>query len=156
MKISTRIRYGLRTMVEIAGGTKTESVFQKDIAESQNLSNKYLDQIIHSLKIAGLIRDAKGRKSGYVVARKPEEISVYDIYRAFEPDIRFVNCLTEGFKCERQEICQARGFWAQLNNLVTCYLKSVTLRDVIDRKIGFEDVGFFDNIRKCEAEMKNL
>ena len=143
-------------MVEIAGGTKTESVFQKDIAESQNLSNKYLDQIIHSLKIAGLIRDAKGRKSGYVVARKPEEISVYDIYRAFEPDIRFVNCLTEGFKCERQEICQARGFWAQLNNLVTCYLKSVTLRDVIDRKIGFEDVGFFDNIRKCEAEMKNL
>ncbi|HNX65775.1 MAG TPA: Rrf2 family transcriptional regulator [Bacteroidales bacterium] len=151
MKISTRTRYGLRTMVEIAGGSVSQSVFQKDIARNQNLSNKYLDQIIHALKTANLIHDAKGKKSGYLLTRSPKEITVFDIHRAFDPGICLVDCLSGNFTCEREAICQARDFWKQLNRLVNCYLKSVTLEDIINGKVGLDDVGFYENIKKCDG-----
>jgi Rrf2 family protein len=129
-------------MIEIAGGSKTKSVFQKDIAQNQNLSNKYLDQIVHSLKTANLIRDTKGRKSGYCLARNPRDITVYDIHRAFDPDICLVDCLSGNARCDREEICQAQGVWSQLNTLITNYLKSVTLEDVLNKRVKLDDVGF--------------
>ena len=91
MKISTRTRYGVRTMIEIAKGHPDRGVFQKEIATNQLLSLKYLDHIIHALKTARLISNTKGKKSGYVLTRKPSEITVFDIHRAFEPGI----CLVE-------------------------------------------------------------
>jgi len=137
-------------MVEIAGGSVSQSVFQKDIARNQNLSNKYLDQIIHALKTANLIRDAKGKKSGYLLTRSPDEITIFDIHRAFEPGICLVDCLSGTFRCQREAICHERDFWKQLNSLVNCYMKSVTLEDIINGKIGLDDVGFYENIKKCD------
>ena len=138
-------------MVEIAGSNDSQSVFQKDIARNQNLSNKYLDQIIHALKTANLIHDAKGKKSGYLLTRSPKEITVFDIHRAFDPGICLVDCLSGSFSCERETICQAREFWKQLNRLVNCYLKSVTLDDVINGKVGLDEVGFYENIKKGDT-----
>jgi len=134
VKISTRTRYGLRTMLEIARAKESAGVFQKDIAVNQNLSLKYLDHIIHALKTARLIANTKGRKSGYVLTRPPDEITVYDVHRAFEPGICVIDCIGEDFKCDFVEQCQTQGFWRNLNRLIQNYFKSVTLKDLIDGK----------------------
>ena len=134
MKFSTRTRYGLRAMIEIAKQSPGTGVFQKDIATAQEISNKYLDHIIHGLKASGLIANVKGKKSGYVLTRPPEEITVLDIHSAFEPGICVIDCMNENYKCNREEGCEARGFWAGLNRQVTEYFESTTLKDFINKK----------------------
>ena len=138
MKISTRTRYGVRTMIEIAAGQPDKGVFQKDIAANQSLSVKYLDHIIHALKTARLIINAKGKKSGYILTRQPSEITVFDIHRAFEPGICVVECLSGTHHCNMSEGCRARGFWDQLNDLIYNYFNSVTLEDLVLGKVKIE------------------
>jgi len=134
LKISTRTRYGIRTMLEIATGTDN-GIFQKDIARNQDISNKYLDHIIHALKASRLISNVKGKKSGYRLTRKPSEISLFDIHNAFEPGICIIDCLSGNFECKRQADCQAVGFWKNLNDQIVNYFKSVTIDDLIKEKI---------------------
>jgi Rrf2 family protein len=138
LKIGTRTRYGLRTLLEIALNENSKGVFQKEIAANQDLSTKYLDHIIHSLKTSGLICNVKGKKSGYRLTRKPEEITVFDVHQAFEPVICLVECLSDNMICERSNQCQAKGMWNELNVLVINYLKSVTLADILNKncKVG--------------------
>ena len=121
-------------MIEIAKHSTGTGVFQKDIATAQEISNKYLDHIIHSLKVSGLIANVKGKKSGYVLTRPPEEITVLDIHSAFEPGICVIDCMSKSFKCDREKGCEARGFWAGLNRQVTEYFESTTLKDFINKK----------------------
>jgi len=135
MKISTRTRYGVRAMIEIAKGTPEQGVFQKDIATNQSLSNKYLDHIIQALKTAQLIRTARGRKSGYILTRDPADITIFDIHRAYEPGICLVDCIYGDYECGLRDECQARGFWGQLNEMIVDYFKSVTLEDLISGKV---------------------
>jgi len=125
-------------MIEIAKSDSTHGIYQKDIAQNQSLSFKYLDQIIAALKTAHLVVNARGRKSGYILSRKPSEITVYDIHNAFEPGIYLLDCLTDNYKCELKEKCQAVGFWYNLNNMIISYFKSVTLEDLIKDKVRIE------------------
>jgi Rrf2 family protein len=134
LKFSTRTRYGLRAMIEIAKHSPGTGVFQKDIATAQEISNKYLDHIIHGLKAAGLIANLKGKKSGYVLTKPPEKITVLDIHSAFEPGICVIDCMSENFKCDRENGCEARGFWSTLNRQVSELFESTTLRDFLDKK----------------------
>ena len=120
--------------MEIAQAVEPAGVFQKDIAVKQHLSLKYLDQIIHALKTARLISNVKGRKSGYVLTRPPEEITIYDIHRAFEPGICVVDCVGKDFICEFSDRCHTQGFWRNLNSLILTYFKSHTLKDIIEGK----------------------
>ena len=117
-------------MLEIARDESKSGVLQKDIAERQGISNKYLDQIIHALKAAGLVINHRGKKSGYVLTRHPSEISMLDIHNAFEPGICVIDCMSQHFKCGLEGTCRARGFWGGLNNLVLDYFRSVTLEDL--------------------------
>lgn len=113
MKVNSKIRYGLRTMIEIAICNSSEGVHQKDIAEKQQISVKYLDYIISALKLKGLIRNVGGRGSGYVLAKPASEISMLDIYTAFEP-IVVVQCITDKSFCKRSTpCCKARVYWTQ-------------------------------------------
>ena len=121
-------------MMEIAQAIEPGGVFQKDIAVNQKISLKYLDQIIHALKTARLISNAKGRKSGYVLTRSPEEITIYDIHRAFEPGICLVDCVGSDFMCEFSGKCHTQSFWRNLNNLILEYFQSHTLKDIIEGK----------------------
>lgn len=131
MKFSTKTRYGIRAMLEIAKDSQQGGVFQKDISERQEISNKYLDQIIHALKSEGLITNAKGRKSGYVLTRPPQEISVLDIHLAFENSICIVDCMDLNHDCQLQHECKTHFFWRGLNNLVLDYFKNTTLQDLL-------------------------
>jgi len=151
MKISTRTRYGVRTMIEIARGNPEKGVFQKDIANNQSLSIKYLDHIIHALKTARLITNTRGKKSGYILTRKPSEITVFDIHRAFEPGICIVECLSGSYQCNMIDGCQARGFWGRLNNLIYDYFRSVTLDDLINGRVNLEDESFFEVLSHQKA-----
>ncbi len=118
-------------MLEIALHESSGGMYQKDIAKNQELSVRYLDHIIASLKTAGLITTIKGKKSGYVLTRKPEEISIYDIHSAFEPGINIVDCIAVSKECEKEPYCAPRFFWEELNSIVKDYLKHTTLADMV-------------------------
>jgi Rrf2 family protein len=126
-------------MLEIAINMEKRGVFQKDIAKSQAISNKYLDHIIQALKTSNLIVNVKGKKSGYVLTRKPSEITIFDIHRAFEPGICLVECLSGNYVCDRSQGCLTKGFWGKLNNMIVQYFKSVTLEDLMHNRIKMED-----------------
>ena len=136
MAFNTKTRYGLRTMIEIAKQSQNAVVFQKDIASNQDISFKYLDQIIHKLKKAQLIKTLNGKKSGYVLTRDPKQISVYDIHVAFEPEMCVTDCVSSETHCKLAESCLAKGLWVNLNEVVSDYLKKVTLDDVMKQKFS--------------------
>lgn len=140
MKIGTRTRYGLRTLLEIAMSDDTGGVFQKDISVNQDISNKYLDHIIHALKTAGLITNVKGKKSGYKLLKNPSEITVYDVHHAFEPTICIAECLDSNFTCERSKNCLVQGVWKDLNVVIISYLKSVTIQDLVSKHVSSEEI----------------
>jgi len=127
-------------MIEIAKNDSSQGIYQKDIAVNQSLSFKYLDHIISALKTARLIANAKGKKSGYVLTRKPSEITIFDIHSAFEPGICLVECLSGNYQCERKEKCEAAGFWDHLNNMIISSLTSVTLEDLLNNKIRIKGI----------------
>jgi Rrf2 family protein len=131
LKFNTRIRYGLRAILDIALEESESGVYQKDISERQNISIKYLDSIITALKTAGLIVNAKGKKSGYKLTRKPDKIKIIDIYKAFEPGVVIVDCLGDQYICDRASKCTVKDFWGGLNNTIINYMESYTLEDLI-------------------------
>lgn len=127
-------------MIEIARETTQNGIFQKEIAARQNLSFKYLDQIIQALKSAGLITNVHGKKSGYILTRPAEEITLLDIYRAFEPEIQVVDCIGPHYLCMLENHCSAKSFWMGLNNLINNYFQSYTLANILNQQIDLEAI----------------
>lgn len=132
MKVNTKIRYGLRTMLEIAKGPEREGVLQKDIAKNQNISLKYLDSIISSLKLKGLVSNSRGRGSGYMLTREPKDITMLDVYTAFEK-IEVVECINNMSFCDRSiHVCLARNYWTEFSLEFIELLRKKTLKDIMD------------------------
>ncbi len=117
----------MRTMVELALEKNRKGILQKEISKNQEISNKYLDQIISALKASGLIQNAGGRKSGYLLTRKPDEISVYDIYKAFESDLKIIEGTGSNSTRNKEYQYATLEFWTGLNEHIINYLKSETL-----------------------------
>jgi len=126
MKINTKIRYGLRTMIAIACCEAPRGLLQKEIAEKQDISNKYLDAIVAGLKAKGLITTFRGKGSGYRLSRPAEQITMYDIYTAFEP-IVVVECLDNPEFCALECCCSANKYWTEMKSEFAKMLKSKTL-----------------------------
>lgn len=132
MKINSKVKYGLRTMIEIAASTEAEGILQKDIAINQNISFKYLDPIISALKLKGLISNFKGKGSGYILTRPAEEISVLDIYTAFE-QIDVYECINNLGYCERSlHDCKGCNFWQGFRHDFQLLLSQKNLAQVIN------------------------
>lgn len=131
MKISTKGRYALRVMTDLAinGGNKFISL--KDIAKRQNISNKYLEQIIALLNKAGFLETARGNQGGYKLSKNPKEYIIGDILRVTEGDLAPITCLTEEGKCDRQKDCMTYSFWKGLDDIINEYINSKTLEDLI-------------------------
>lgn len=117
-------------MLELSLADQADGLFQKDIAHKQDISLKYLDHIIAALKVAGLISNVSGKKSGYRLTRDPGSITVMDIYEAFEPRLEINECLSASFDCKRGRLCVVKDFWSGLNDLVGDYFKATTLADL--------------------------
>ena len=114
-------------MIELALHGKGNGVYQKAISERQEISFKYLDQIIASLKTSGLVEHVDGRMSGYTLSKEPDKISIYDIYKAFEHELAIIDCLAGEEACKRERLCAARDFWEELNKLIVEYMESTSL-----------------------------
>jgi Rrf2 family protein len=129
VKFNTKTRYGLRTMLELSLNTNPgKGVLQKEIAENQAVSVRYLDQIIASLKAANLIINAGGRKSGYKLKRPSHDITIYDVYLAFDDELSIIDCLRPGEECPRNQSCVLRKFWNNLNDNIKSQMEAVNLK----------------------------
>lgn len=121
-------------MLEIALADRETGIFQKDIALNQEISVKYLDHIISSLKRAGLVANVAGRKSGYRLTRPAEQISMMDIFKAFESRLTVNDCIHDDFDCSRRRICGVMNFWSELNDTIEFKMASTTLADIVARQ----------------------
>lgn len=130
--ISTRGRYALRVMIDIASNESDGLVPMKDVAQRQGLSLKYLEQILPALTKNGLLKGTQGKGGGYRLTRKPDEYRIGEILRLTEKELAPVSCLSDGAaECERRSTCKTIGFWEGLNDVVNNYLDSQTLKDLL-------------------------
>ena len=130
--ISSRGRYALRVMTDLALQPRAVYVPLKDIAARQDISKKYLEIIVRDMVAGGLIEGASGKGGGYRLSRSPEDYTLAQILLCAEGDLAPVACLCRGAEpCDRTQRCPTLPVWEQLERLVTDYLASVTLRDLI-------------------------
>lgn len=142
MKLSTKSRYGVRAIFDIAyhsGGLPTQI---KDISKRQEITPRYLEQIFQKLKRAGIVKSIRGPKGGYYLARKPEKIAVSDVIRAMEESIDPVFCSRPGKRkrCRRESNCVAQVVWREAGERLTGYLDSVTIEKMcrLAKELGIE------------------
>ena len=131
MRLSTRGRYGTRLMVDLAQHYAHGPIPLAEIAKRQELSAKYLEQLIILLKGAGLIRSVRGRRGGYVLARKPGQISVGEIVETLEGKLSVVDCVLEPELCYRATECPTRDIWVGITDVVKKQLFSLSLGDIL-------------------------
>lgn len=117
-------------MVELAAKHGNGSVSMKDIAKSQGISEKYLSQIMITLKSAGLVEGFRGLHGGYVLSRSPESITVREIVHALEGDLTIVDCLRDEQQCSRESVCLTQEVWQKVSHAVSQVLDSITLQDL--------------------------
>ncbi len=134
MKISTKGRYALRLMLDLAEHQQDGYVALKDIAERQGISKKYLEQIVPLLNKSGVLRTTRGFQGGYMLAKSPDKYTVGDILRITEGSLAPVSCLEfEPNTCEKCEECITLPMWKELYKVITDYLDGVTLQDMLDK-----------------------
>ena len=132
MIVSTKGRYALRVMIDLAEQHSEERVPLKEIAERQEISQKYIESIMTMLSKNGFVDAVHGKGGGYSLNKKPEEYKVGDILRLTEGSLSPVACLEKGAsECPRKDICRTLSLWTKLDDLVENYLDSVTLADLM-------------------------
>jgi Rrf2 family protein len=134
MKLSTKARYGMRAMVDLALHYEKGPILLKDIAKRQEVSMKYLDHIISTLRANGLIESAKTRHSGYVVSRAPCQIKTYEIIKAVEGSLALVDCVDDPKICHRADFCATLNLWKKLKKSMRDVLEGVTLEDLANEQ----------------------
>jgi len=133
MRLSTRSRYGVRLMVALGASDKKGPIFLKQIALSEEISEKYLSQIIIPLKASGLVTTFRGAHGGYILARPASEITIKEIVEPLEGDISLVDCVKNPGVCNRSEACITREVWDDMSSLLSDYLENVTLEDLVKK-----------------------
>ncbi len=133
MKLSTRTRYGIRAVLELAQNYGHGPLQLRTIAARQELSVKYLEQLMAILKSAGIVRSIRGAKGGYVLAKGPGEIKVSQCFDCLEGHVITTECIADDNYCSRMDFCVARGLWVQVQNAVMDVLESMTLKDLLDK-----------------------
>lgn len=133
MKLSTKGRYGLRAMLEMALNEDQEPMAIRTIAERQGLSERYLEQLLIPLKQAGLVKSIRGSKGGYILGRNPKDITVGNIITVLEGPIAPVDCVSElnPNECDRFDYCVTRGIWSRVRDAITEVLDSYSLEDLV-------------------------
>ena len=134
MKISTKGRYALRLMVDLALSGQGEPVSLKDVAQRQQLSDKYLEQIVTPLVKAGLVRSVRGAGGGYLLTRRPEDYTAGEILRPLEGDLAPVECATDNQFCERSDQCVTVELWQEIHRAVSQVVDRTTLADLVERQ----------------------
>lgn len=135
MKISTKGRYALRMMIDLAEHQNCGFVALKDIADRQNISKKYLEQIISIFNKSDFLKTTRGSQGGYMLSKSPYKYTVGEILRLTEGSLAPVDCLNQDpIECERSSECATLPVWQGLNRVINEYLDSITLQDILDQQ----------------------
>ena len=135
MKLSTRTRYGIRAMLELAKNYKGGPLQIKIIAKEQDISVKYLEQLIAILRLRGFVRSRRGPRGGYMLAKKPQKVGLDEIFIALEGSVATVECVENENYCARATECVTKEVWTEIQDAIMGILGSVTLQDLVDRAI---------------------
>lgn len=133
MKLSTRTRYGVRAILELVASQGEGPVQIKTIAHRQDISVKYLEQLMAILKSTGFVRSVRGAKGGYILAKSANQIKLSDVFNALEGPVTTVECVGDKDYCTRAADCVARQVWAEVQKAIESVLQSLTLQDLVDR-----------------------
>jgi Rrf2 family cysteine metabolism transcriptional repressor len=141
MRLSTKCRYGLRAVVDIACRYGTSPAKRKDIARKQGLSSSYLENILLILRNHKIVETTRGVNGGYVLCRTPSNITVYEIINALEGPLSLTECVEKPMSCNRTSSCATRYVWCELAGAMQSVLLKITLQDLIDheKKSGVTD-----------------
>ena len=135
MKISTKGRYALRMMLDLAENQHDGYVSLKDIAARQEISKKYLEQIVAMLNKPDILKTNRGYQGGYRLAKSPDKYTVGDVLRITEGGLAPVACLEQNpMQCDRADSCATLPVWQGLNKVINEYLDSITLQDILDQQ----------------------
>ena len=145
MKISTKGRYGLRILIDLATHDTQKPRLVRDIAESQQISEKYISRLIIDLRRARLVRSVRGVKGGFFLARSPKEITLLDILETMEGTLSIVDCVMAPEKCTHNADCTARGIWQKLNDGIRELMRTITFEQILEEyRNGTAKDGVFD------------
>jgi Rrf2 family cysteine metabolism transcriptional repressor len=131
MKLSTKGRYGVKAMVDLAINYGEEPVSIKIISERQNISEYYLEQLFSTLRRAKLIKSIRGAQGGYILNRLPEEINIQEIIEVLEGPIEVSNCIDDE-ACNKIDCCATRLLWKKIKDSIDTVTSSITLKDIVD------------------------
>ena len=134
MKISTRGRYALRLMLDLAVYGDGTPVSLKDVSKRQGISDKYLEQIVTPLSRSGIVRSVRGAGGGYLLTRNPADYTVGEILRPLEGDLAPVECATDGEYCQRCNECVTVTLWQEIHRAVSQVVDNTTLADLAERQ----------------------
>ncbi len=141
MKLSTKGRYGLKAMFELALHYGEGPIPLKTIAENQDISEHYLEQLIAILKKNGLVNSVRGAQGGYLLANQPSNIVVGDIVRSLEGDISLVSCVGDSRLCANSEKCVTKMVWEKISESINSVIDNITLQDMIDEHVRLNSNG---------------
>ena len=150
MKISTKGRYGLRAMIDMALYSKEEAVSIQSIAKRQNISDGYLEQLVRKLKKEGLVIGIRGAQGGYRLAKPADEISVGDVLRALEGSIDAVSCgMGNNEHCQGEDLCVTRYVWQRINESIRETVDSIMISQLVEESRKKLDKGQ-TRVQKCD------
>lgn len=145
MKLSTKGRYGLKAMFELSLRQQDGPVPLKQIAQKQNISEQYLEQIFSALKKSGLIKSVRGAQGGYLLVKEPKDIRVGDILTVLEGPVSLSDCIIDEDVCSNSKVCVTKVVWERLKKGIEDVINSITLQDMINdynenRSINIDDI----------------
>ncbi|HOF32593.1 MAG TPA: Rrf2 family transcriptional regulator [Spirochaetota bacterium] len=133
MKLSTRSRYGVRLLTELALEYQKGPVQLGIISKREGISEKYLGQLIIQMKGTGFITSSRGKNGGYMLAKKPKDITLREIVEKLEGDICLVDCTKDNTECDRSTFCITREIWKKLSDDMASSLEKINLQTLVDR-----------------------
>ena len=156
MRLSTRGRYGLRAMFDLAMNQSQGPIPLNEIASRQNISESYLEQLFASMRKVGLVKSVRGAHGGYLLGASPDEIYIGQILRTLEGNIAPADCVSEddAMECSDADACVTRIIWEKIRDSINQVVDSITLHDMIHEQMlindrGYADTGKDNNIVKC-------
>ncbi len=136
MKLSTRMCYGTRALLELAGHYQQGPLPLGRICRTQDLSEKYLEQLMRPLKSSGLVEAIRGSRGGYQLTREPSEIRIGEVYTCLEGPVTTTECVQNSEICERSSSCAARSVWMEVHEAIMGIIDGVTLQDMLEGSMG--------------------
>lgn len=143
MKLSTKGRYGVKAMLDLALHNSEGQISLKSIAERQDISENYLEQLFATLRKAGLVKSIRGSQGGYILSQEPESITIGSILRALEGSLAPVDCVSENddANCSKADCCVTRVVWTKIRDSINQVVDSITLSSLVDeyKKVQVEN-----------------